>query len=200
MDTRRDKSPGDLAAGDCAPRDLLHTENLPDTQKILAIGRNRPEQSDLCIRVCEEMDLEDFEDCATDPPITLAVLTALYGTAAWSADALTDATTTASADEADTLQEVTVTATRREASAQDLPMSITAVSGAQLESAGIQDVASLARSMAGINYTDKGPLATSMARRSSSAASTAKLLPASWRWPRPSCRRLPPTSMTHRCT
>jgi iron complex outermembrane recepter protein len=94
-------------------------------------------------------------------PVTLAVLTALYGTAAWSADAVTDATSTAtataSADEADALQEVTVTATRREASAQDLPMSITAVSGAQLEAAGIEDVASLARSMAGINYTDKGP-------------------------------------------
>ena len=100
---------------------------------------------------------------ATRPsyPITLAVLTALYGTAAWSADAVTDATATtsatATADAADTLQEVTVTATRREASAQDLPMSITAVSGYQLEAAGIEDVASLARSMAGINYTDKGP-------------------------------------------
>jgi outer membrane receptor protein involved in Fe transport len=100
---------------------------------------------------------------ATRPihPITLAVLTALYGSTAWSADALTDATATtsatATANEADTLQEVTVTATRREASAQDLPMSITAVSGYQLESEGIEDVASLARSMAGINYTDKGP-------------------------------------------
>ncbi len=94
-------------------------------------------------------------------PITLAVLTALYGTAAWSADALNDAATatsaTASADEADTLAEVTVTATRREASAQDLPMSITAVSGDQLEAVGIEDVARLARSMAGVNFTDKGP-------------------------------------------
>ena len=94
-------------------------------------------------------------------PITLAVLTALYGTAAWSADALNETTTaasaTASADEADTLVEVTVTATRREASAQDLPMSITAVSGNQLEAVGIQDVAALARSMAGVNFTDKGP-------------------------------------------
>ncbi len=94
-------------------------------------------------------------------PVTLAVLTALSGTAAWAADAVTDATSTtgatASADEADALQEVTVTATRREASAQDLPMSITAVSGEQLQAAGIQDVASLARSMAGVNFTDKGP-------------------------------------------
>ncbi len=87
--------------------------------------------------------------------ITLAVLTALYGTAAWSTDAVNDAS--ASSDEADTLQEVTVTATRREASAQDLPMSITAVSGAQLEAAGITDMAGLSRSVAGVNFTDKGP-------------------------------------------
>ena len=100
---------------------------------------------------------------ATRPirPVTLAVMTALYGATAWSADAVTDTTATSSAtataDSADTLQEVTVTATRREASAQDLPMSITAVSGSQLEAAGIQDVASLARSMAGVSFTDKGP-------------------------------------------
>lgn len=36
-------------------------------------------------------------------------------------------------------------------------MSITAVTGAQLTAAGIEDVASLARSMAGIDFTDKGP-------------------------------------------
>ena len=94
-------------------------------------------------------------------PITLAVLTALYGTAAWSAQAVNEASTssstTASADDSDALQEVTVTATRREAAAQDLPMSITAVSGEQLEAVGVADVASLARSMAGVSYTDKGP-------------------------------------------
>ncbi len=94
-------------------------------------------------------------------PITLAVLTALYGTTAWSADALNDATTTASttasATDVDTLQEVTVTATRREASAQDLPMSITAVSGDQLEAQGVEDLSALSHTMAGVNYTDKGP-------------------------------------------
>ena len=50
-----------------------------------------------------------------------------------------------------------VTATRRAVSAQDLPISITAVSGAELEQAGIDDVAGLAHSMAGVNFTDKGP-------------------------------------------
>jgi outer membrane receptor protein involved in Fe transport len=55
------------------------------------------------------------------------------------------------------LQEVIVTATRRAVSAQDLPISITAVSGAALEQAGIEDMSGLARSMAGVSYADKGP-------------------------------------------
>jgi outer membrane receptor protein involved in Fe transport len=55
------------------------------------------------------------------------------------------------------LQEIVVTATRRAVSAQDLPISITAVTGTTLEQAGIQDIAGLAHSVAGVNYTDKGP-------------------------------------------
>lgn len=76
--------------------------------------------------------------------VTAAVLTALYG-----APAL--------ADEEPGIQEVVITASHRAVSAQDLPISVTAVTGAQLEQAGIQDISSLAHSMAGVNYTDKGP-------------------------------------------
>jgi iron complex outermembrane recepter protein len=76
--------------------------------------------------------------------VTAAVLAALYGVSAH-------------ADEENSLNEVTVTATRRVATAQDIPLSITAVSGAQLQEAGIQDISDLAHSMAGVNYTDKGP-------------------------------------------
>lgn len=78
-------------------------------------------------------------------PLTAAVLAALYGT-----HALAD-------DNEISLQEVVVTATRHAVQAQDLPISITAVSGTELEESGIQDIAALARSMAGVNYTDKGP-------------------------------------------
>ena len=53
--------------------------------------------------------------------------------------------------------EVLVTATRRQTSAQNLPISITAVSSSQLEQAGIEDISALAHSMAGVSYTDKGP-------------------------------------------
>jgi outer membrane receptor protein involved in Fe transport len=80
--------------------------------------------------------------------VTAAVLTALYG-----APAHADA----DADSDIGISEVTVTATRRVTTAQDIPLSITAVSGATLEKEGIQDVAGLAHTMAGVNFTDKGP-------------------------------------------
>ena len=76
--------------------------------------------------------------------VTAAVLAALYGAPAH-------------ADDENGLSEVTVTATRRVATAQDIPLSITAVSGEQLEESGIQDISALAHSMAGVSFTDKGP-------------------------------------------
>jgi iron complex outermembrane recepter protein len=76
--------------------------------------------------------------------VTAAVLTALYGAPAH-------------ADDEGGLSEVTVTATRRSTTAQDIPLSITAVSGEQLQENGIQDISALAHSMAGVNFTDKGP-------------------------------------------
>jgi iron complex outermembrane recepter protein len=75
--------------------------------------------------------------------VTAAVISILYGSSAGADD--------------NALQEVVVTATRRALSVQDVPISITAVAGATLEQAGIQDIAGLARSVAGVNYTDKGP-------------------------------------------
>jgi iron complex outermembrane recepter protein len=77
--------------------------------------------------------------------LTAAVLTALYGAPALAA-----------ADD-NALQEVVVTASRRAVSAQDLPISITAITGDSLEQAGIEDISGLAHSVAGVNYTDKGP-------------------------------------------
>src|SRR5580704_522188 len=88
--------------------------------------------------------------------VSVAVLTALYAGRAFAADADANADKNAP-PEGLALQEVVVTATRREASAQDLPISITAVTGADLEAAGVVDTAELARSMAGVNFTDKGP-------------------------------------------
>jgi outer membrane receptor protein involved in Fe transport len=83
--------------------------------------------------------------------VSAAVLAALYGVPAAAAPAA------AAPSDENALQEVVVTATRRAVSAQDLPISITAVSGEALDQAGIQDMAGLAHSMAGVNYTDRGP-------------------------------------------
>ena len=82
--------------------------------------------------------------------VTAAVLAALHG-----AQALAAGDGEGEGDNA--LAQVVVTASRRESQAQDLPISITAITGEDLEQAGIADIASLARSMAGISYTDKGP-------------------------------------------
>ncbi|MGA2707657.1 MAG: TonB-dependent receptor [Steroidobacteraceae bacterium] len=76
-------------------------------------------------------------------PVTVGVLAALYGTLSVADD--------------NSLQEIIVTATRRSVSAQDIPASITAITGKTLEQAGIVDTVDLARSLAGINVTDKGP-------------------------------------------
>jgi outer membrane receptor protein involved in Fe transport len=82
-------------------------------------------------------------------PVSMAVLTALYGTSAW-ADQSTPPPESAA------LQEIVVTATRRAESAQNVPISITAISGAALAEAGIVDTVDLGHSLAGINVTDKG--------------------------------------------
>jgi iron complex outermembrane receptor protein len=76
--------------------------------------------------------------------VAAAVMTALYGGQA-------------GASEEFALEEVVVTATRHSANAQDIPLSITAITGGTLEAAGITDISELAHSMAGINVTDKGP-------------------------------------------
>jgi iron complex outermembrane receptor protein len=76
-------------------------------------------------------------------PVAVAVVTALYG-----APTL--------AQQASPLEEIVVTATRRAEAAQSIPQSITAISGATLEQAGISDKVDLGHATAGINVTDKG--------------------------------------------
>ena len=83
--------------------------------------------------------------------VTAAVLAALYGVPAF-ADETPGTQATSSA-----LDEVIVTASRRAVSAQDLPISITAVTGTELEQSGVQNLTELAHSTAGVNVTDKGP-------------------------------------------
>jgi iron complex outermembrane receptor protein len=55
------------------------------------------------------------------------------------------------------LQEIVVTATRREATVLDTPISITAVSGEQIQERGFTDFASLAATVPGVSFQTSGP-------------------------------------------
>jgi outer membrane receptor protein involved in Fe transport len=56
----------------------------------------------------------------------------------------------------DVFDEITVTATRRAEHVQDIPYSISAISGEKLAEAGIADIASMTRGVAGITSFDSG--------------------------------------------
>lgn len=86
------------------------------------------------------------------PPLDASILAILYGAPLYAAPGPAPEP----ADDGG-VQEVIVTATRRAVSVQDIPVSITAVTGAALDAAGIQDIAGLAKSVAGVNCTDRGP-------------------------------------------
>ena len=76
-------------------------------------------------------------------PLTAAIVAILYAAPSVADD--------------NALQEVVVTATRHALSAQDIPLSITAVTGDTLQQGGIEDINGLAHSVAGVQLTDKGP-------------------------------------------
>jgi outer membrane receptor protein involved in Fe transport len=63
------------------------------------------------------------------------------------------------------LQEIVVTATKRESTVQSTPISITAVSGADIEARGFVDFDTLARSIPGVSMQTSGPGQTSFEMR-----------------------------------
>jgi outer membrane receptor protein involved in Fe transport len=67
--------------------------------------------------------------------------------------------------DSDVLPEVVVTAEKRESTVQSTPLSITAVSGAQLQSQGITDVMDVARQIPGISMRSAGPGQTELEMR-----------------------------------
>ncbi len=69
------------------------------------------------------------------------------------------------AQESDSLQEVVVTAEKRESTVQSTPLSITAVSGEQLQAQGIANVMDAARQIPGISMRSAGPGQTELEMR-----------------------------------
>jgi len=65
------------------------------------------------------------------------------------------------------LQEIVVTAKKRESTVQKTPISITAISGADLQAAGLSDFASVAQQVPGISFKTSGPGQTEFEMRGS---------------------------------
>jgi len=93
------------------------------------------------------------------PRATLLATSAIV--LAGSAGAQTAATT----DNSNTLGEIVVTAQKRTSTVQDTPISITAVSGADLQDRGIADVSTLAAATPGVSLKSNGPGQTEIEMR-----------------------------------
>ena len=68
-------------------------------------------------------------------------------------------------DTSGTLGEIVVTAQKRASTVQDTPISITAVSGADIQDRGITDVAALAAATPGVSLKSNGPGQTEVEMR-----------------------------------
>src|ERR1700736_4124614 len=82
---------------------------------------------------------------------SIAVAAALHSPA-WSAEVGPD-----SAAPAGALEEVVVTAEKRESTVQKTPISITAISGADLQAQGISSLLSVAQQVPGVSFKTSGP-------------------------------------------
>src|SRR5512140_294473 len=69
---------------------------------------------------------------------------------AWGAAAGPEAT-------AGAIEEVVVTAEKRESTVQKTPISITAISGAELQAAGVSNLLSVAQQVPGVSFKTSGP-------------------------------------------
>ena len=65
----------------------------------------------------------------------------------------------------DSLQEIVVTATKRESTVETTPISITAITGQELQDRGITDIASVVQSVPGVSMRTSGPGQTELEMR-----------------------------------
>ncbi len=89
--------------------------------------------------------------------LSLLIAAAVVGLAGPGAGRAQTATAAAAAlDDASAADEIVVTAQRREQRLQDVPLSVTAISGAQLVQRGINDLSTLNTSVPGLNFGQSG--------------------------------------------
>src|SRR6202789_4217883 len=70
----------------------------------------------------------------------------------------------------DQLEEVVVTAQKRESTVQATPISITAITGQDLQDRGITDISSIVQSVPGVSMRTSGPGQTELEMRGMSSA------------------------------
>jgi iron complex outermembrane recepter protein len=90
------------------------------------------------------------------PPVIDAALTGSLAIFAGREVAAQQTPPATSGDVASTVQEIIVTASRRSTTVEDIPYNISAISGDDLNRAGVTDFAELAEQVAGFNYEDRG--------------------------------------------
>jgi outer membrane receptor protein involved in Fe transport len=93
----------------------------------------------------------------TENPAALLRLTisaALFGAYSYSGAVYADAGDANSLQE---LQEIVITAEKRESTVQKTPISITAISGAELQGAGLSDMTAVAQQVPGLSFKTSGP-------------------------------------------
>jgi iron complex outermembrane receptor protein len=90
---------------------------------------------------------------------------ALFATSAIVFAASTSAQTVSTTDSSATLGEIVVTAQKRVSTVQDTPISITAVSGADLQDRGITDISTLAAATPSVSLKSNGPGQTEIEMR-----------------------------------
>src|ERR1700749_745103 len=87
---------------------------------------------------------------------------ALGSAAAWAAD---EDESPARTQPAIDLQEVVITAEKRDSTVQKTPISITAITGADLQSQGITDLVEVAQQVPGVSFKTSGPGQTELEMR-----------------------------------
>jgi iron complex outermembrane receptor protein len=106
--------------------------------------------------------------------LAAAIAAALFALASAAAEAQTAASQPAGSDESGraSLGEIVVTATRREESIKDIPISVTAISGVELESRSIQNLADFVEEVPGVMIVNRGAGANEITIRGLNANAT----------------------------
>lgn len=96
--------------------------------------------------------------------LALAGSCAFSGATAWAADSAA-ADNTNRLQPGDDLQEVVVSAEKRDSTVQKTPISLTAITGADLQAQGVTDLVAVAQQVPGVSFKTSGPGQTELEMR-----------------------------------